>query len=246
MADLSAKHVLITGAAGGLGAEYARILAAAGAKITLTDLNVQVGQPIAESIGRAAKFLEHDVASAESWTAVVEAAEREFGPITSLVNNAGLGKLIPFDDLTEADVRKFFEVNQLSVFLGMKAVVPSMRQAGGGSITNISSAYGLRAGRAALAYISTKFAVTGMTKAAAMDLGSDNIRVNSVHPGVIGGTGMTKDIDQHLSILLAKTPLGRIGKQSEVAELVRFLVSDDSSYCTGAEFVIDGGLICHS
>lgn len=246
MADLAQKHVLVTGAAGGLGAEYARVLAAAGAKVTLTDLNKKVGSSIAATIGESAQFFQHDVARAQSWSEVVEAAEGQFGPVTSLVNNAGLGYLIPFDDLTEAEVRKFFEVNQLSVFLGLKAVVGSMRKAGGGSIVNVSSAYGLRAGPAALAYIATKFAVTGMTKAAAMDLGADNIRVNSVHPGVIGGTGMTKDIDQHLSILLAKTPLGRIGEQTEVAEIVRFLVSDDSSYCTGAEFVVDGGLICHS
>lgn len=246
MADLRGKHVLVTGAAGGLGAENARVLAAAGARVTLTDLSADVGQVVASAIGANAGFLEHDVASAASWSAVIEAAERQFGPVTSLVNNAGLGYLIPLDDLTEAEVRKFFEVNQLSVFLGIKAVVPSMRNAGGGSIINMSSAYGLRAGPSAMAYVSTKFAVTGMTKAAAMDLGTDNIRINSVHPGVIGGTGMTKDVDQHLSILLSKTPLGRIGKTGEVAELVRFLVSDDSSYCTGAEFVVDGGLTCHS
>ncbi|UZW56376.1 SDR family oxidoreductase [Sphingobium sp. JS3065] len=246
MADVTGKHVLITGAAGGMGAEHARTLAAAGAKVVLTDVEADAGQKVAASIGSNALFVELDVSSASSWAAAVEAAERQFGPITSLVNNAGLGYLIPFDGLTEADFRKFIEVNQIGVFLGMKAVVPAMRRVGGGSITNISSAYGLRAGASALAYVATKFAVTGMTKAAAMDLGRDNIRVNSVHPGVIGATSMTKDIDDHLGALLTKTPLGRIGKLSEVSELVRFLVSDDGGYCTGAEFVIDGGLICHS
>lgn len=246
MADVNGKHVLITGAAGGMGAEHARVLAAAGAKVVLTDVNVGAGQEVAAAIGANAIFVELDVSSASSWAAAVETSERQFGPITSLVNNAGLGYLVPFDSLSESDFRKFIEVNQIGVFLGMKAVVPSMRRIGGGSITNISSAYGLRAGASALAYVATKFAVTGMTKAAAMDLGGDNIRVNSVHPGVIGATSMTKDIDEHLGALLTKTPLGRIGKLSEVSELIRFLVSDDGGYCTGAEFVIDGGLICHS
>ena len=161
--------------------------------------------------------------------------------MTSLVNNAGIGYVTPFDELTEADYRKFIDVNQVGVFLGMQAVLPSMRRAGGGSIINISSTAGLRGRDNIFAYVATKFAVTGMTKAAALDLAPEGIRVNSVHPGVIGDTGMTQASADYIMPKLDRIPLHRVGDPKEVSNLVLYLVSDDSGFCTGAEFVIDGG-----
>jgi len=237
------KNVIITGAANGMGKSHAHFLAAHGANVVLTDIAADAGAAVARDIGSKARFVRHDVASAADWTNVVAVTEKEFGPVAALINNAGIGYVVSFDDLTEAEYRKFIDINQVGVFLGMKAVVPSMRRRGGGSIINISSASGLRGGENILAYVGTKFAVTGMSKSAAIDLGPDGIRVNSVHPGLIGGTGLLEQAGDYIKPILQRTPLRRFADVKEVSALILFLVSDGSGFVNGAEIAIDGGLI---
>lgn len=240
-ASLADKTVMVTGAASGMGREHALLLGALGANVVLADLNVEACEAIAATFGDRGLAVRLDVRSQDDWRHAVHAAEAKFGPVDALINNAGIGYAIPFDDITEEKLREFIDINQVGVFLGMQAVVPSMRRAGGGSIVNISSAMGIRGGPDTLPYCGSKFAVTGMTKAAAIDLGRDGIRVNSVHPGVIGATGLTDAASDYVRPIVDRTPLGRVGTAEEVAQLILFLVRD-GSFCTGTEFVIDGGL----
>jgi len=235
VANVAGKTVIVTGAARarGMGNSHARLLASSGANVVIADILDNEGRALAAEIGPRARYCHLDVTSMDSWAHAIAETEKEFGPVSALVNNAGLAYAVPFDELSETEYRRFIDVNQVGVFLGMKAVVGSMRGAGVGSIVNISSTAGLRGAGQILAYVGTKFAVTGMTKAGAVDLGPDNIRVNSVHPGLID----TKDMHDYRVPILERNV-------REVSNLIAFLVSDESSFCTGAEFVIDGGLIC--
>ena len=241
MKRLENKVALITGAAQGMGAAHAKRFIEEGAQVVLTDISEDTGMKLAEELGKNALFIKHDVTKSEDWTNVVSKAEETFGPITILVNNAGISMNKQLLDLTEADYRKIVDINQVSVFLGMKAVVPSMLKEKTGSIVNISSINGLVGG--AVGYTDTKFAVRGMTKAAALSLAPEGIRVNSVHPGVIE-TPMISQGDQMEAIKqFAKSiPMRRIAQAEEITNLVLFLASDESSYSTGAEFIADGGI----
>ena len=184
-----------------------------------------------------------DVSKADNWKEVVEKTEETFGPVTILVNNAGVGIFKPLEELTEKDFRLTFEIDELGVFLGMKTVVPSMKKAGG-SIVNISSVDGLVSAPTAIAYSASKHAVTGMTKGAAAELGQYEIRVNSVHPGVIESPMAEQgDVAEFIKKLEQDIPLRRRAKVEEVSNLVIYLASDDSSYSTGSQFVVDGGMI---
>ena len=183
MARLEGKVAIITGAARGMGAAHARRFVAEGAKVVLTDLNVEEGTALANELGENALFVQQNVTSADEWANVVAQAEKAFGPVNVLVNNAGISVSKSFLQMTEEEYRRIVDINQVSVFLGLKTVVPSMQKAGGGSIINISSINGIVGG--AVGYTDTKFAVRGMTKAAAMECSHYGIRVNSVHPGVI-------------------------------------------------------------
>ena len=247
VADVRGKNVLITGGARGMGRSHCEVLAANGATVTIADILDEEGAAVVRHIGRQAQFVHLDVTSASAWTNAVQAAESTFGAVTGLVNNAGIGHVVALDDLTEAVYRQYIDVNQVSVFLGIKAVLPSMRrrQNGGASIVNISSTAGLIGGNDLFPYVATKHAVTGMSKAAATDLGPEGIRVNSVHPGVIGNTGMTKGAGEYAKPVIERTPLRRMGDVREVSSLIQYLISDESGFCTGSAFVIDGGLICH-
>jgi len=246
VANIEGKVVIVTGGAQGMGRSHCEVLAAHGAKVMIADIAEVKGLALADEIGSSAKFVRLDVTSGVSWAQAISATEAAFGPVTALVNNAGIGYPVPIDELTEEEYRKFIDINQVGVFLGMKTVLPSMRRrkTGGASIINISSTAGLRAAPCAIAYVASKFAVTGMTKSAAMDLGPEGIRVNSVHPGTIGGTGMMMANLEYIKPILARTPLRRVADLKEVSSLIEFLVSDDSGYCTGSEFVVDGGVIC--
>ena len=240
MGRLEGKVAIVTGGAQGMGYTHVRRFIAEGAKVALTDIS-EAGQRAADEIGRGALFIQHDVTKADSWEAAVKRVEKELGDIHILVNNAGIGYQVPFDEMTEAEYRKFFDINQLGVFLGIKAVVPSMRRAGGGSIINISSTCGFLALPGTLGYVSTKFAVRGLTKAAAIDLGKDRIRVNSVHPGLT----RTPMLERHPHIekeMTARQPLARASEPDEVTNLVLYLASDEASYSTGSEFIVDGGV----
>lgn len=241
MNKLEGKVAIVTGGARGMGESHVRKFVDEGAKVVLTDLNEEGGRALAEELGESVRFVRQDVAKAEDWQAVIEEAEAAFGPVQILVNNAGISMAKTIFDLTEEEYRKIVDINQISVFLGIKAVIPSMQKAGGGSIVNISSMNGLVGG--APGYTDTKFAVRGLTKAAALQLAGLGIRVNSVHPGVIETPMVTKgDAVDQIKEFAKHIPLKRVAKSEEVSNMVLFLASDDSSYSTGSEFVIDGGL----
>ena len=244
MARLEEKVIIITGAAQGMGESHARRFIAEGAKVVLTDLNEEKGKLLASELGEKALFIKQNVTSADEWAAVVAKTEETFGPVDVLVNNAGITMAKSLLDTTEEDYRRIVEINQVSVFLGMKTVVPSMQKAGGGSIVNISSMNGIVGG--AVGYTDTKFAVRGLTKAAARECANYGIRVNSVHPGVIA-TPMVVQEDTKAAVeaFAKQIPLKRVAQSEEVTNLVLYLASDELSYSTGSEFIVDGGLTAY-
>lgn len=246
MGRVEGKIAIVTGAARGMGAAHARQLVEQGARVVLTDMLDAEGQATAAALGAQARYLHHDVTKETEWQQIVTATEETFGPVSVLVNNAGIVAYSPIELMQESDYRRVIDVNQVSVFLGMKSVFPSMTRAGGGSIINISSIAGLIGAAGALGYTASKFAVRGMTKVAAVEFAPRNIRVNSVHPGLIQ-TPMTKptpESEASVTQFIAATPLGRAGEPDEVASIVLWLASDESSFSTGAEFVVDGGMSC--
>lgn len=240
---LEGRVVLITGAARGQGEAEARLFVAEGACVVLGDVLDAEGEAVADSLGDAALYLHHDVSDPASWEAFCETAIQRHGRIDALVNNAAIMVYKPMAEMTLEEYQRVIDVNQIGCFLGMKAVLPGMRAAGGGAIVNVSSTAGLRGFAKGIGYVSSKFAVRGLTRTAAQELGPLGIRVNSIHPGGVDtalGWGYD-DID--LPQLYGSTPLGRIGRPDEMARLALFLICDDSSYCTGAEFVADGGML---
>jgi 3alpha(or 20beta)-hydroxysteroid dehydrogenase len=221
-----------------MGAAHAKALVAEGGKVVIGDILDDEGKTLADGLGEAARYVHLDVTDAEQWDAAVNVAVEAFGGLTALVNNAGivaLGKIGKFD---MAKWQQVIDVNLTGTFLGMQASVEAMKAAGGGSIINVSSIEGLRGAVMVHPYVASKWAVRGMTKSAALELGAHQIRVNSIHPGFIR-TPMTK----HFPDNMLKIPLGRPGQPDEVATFVVFLASDESRYSTGAEFVVDGGLV---
>lgn len=245
MGRLSGKVAIITGAAQGMGEAHAKAFVREGAKVILTDVNEAAGRAIADQLGSDALFLVHDVTSGGSWAQVVAEGEAWFGTVNVLVNNAGvLGKIAPTTQFDEDDFDFVCKVNQSGVFLGMKAVLPSMLKAGKGSIVNISSIAGMVAiyGAPNLAYVASKFAVRGMTKQVAVEYGAQDIRVNSIHPGYIRTPMMAAATDEEGGDALTMIPLRRLADPNEVSNLAIFLASDESSYITGMEHVIDGGM----
>lgn len=242
---LSGKVALITGAAMGMGAEHARLFVEQGAKVILSDLNEEAGSALAAELGENALFVKHDVTDENSWTDVLKTGTEKFGPINVLVNNAGLSG--PNAVTTEVDQNtydKVVAVDQTGVFLGMRAVIPAMIEAGGGSIINISSAAAMAhlPGTPNVAYTGAKAAVRGMTKATAIEYGPHNIRVNSVHPGAIL-TPMAKELNDEAELeKIAQTlPIRRFAEPREVSYVIAFLASDEAAYMTGSEVVVDGG-----
>jgi 3alpha(or 20beta)-hydroxysteroid dehydrogenase len=241
------RVILITGAAGGLGAAQARRLVADGARVVLADIAEAEVKVLAEELdtdgGTRAVAVALDVRDPDQWAAAVERAQAEFGRLDGLVNNAGVLGIGTVADMPVEEFRSVVEVNQTGVFLGIQAVVPALRAAGGGTIVNISSIDGMIGFKYLSAYCASKAAVLAISKTAAMELGPDGIRVNSVCPGVIE-TPMTDGLDANVSKWLHRTlPLRRLGTPPEVAAVVAFLSSPDSSYVTGAEIVTDGGLL---
>ncbi|MDR4886258.1 glucose 1-dehydrogenase [Fredinandcohnia sp. QZ13] len=248
MGRLDGKVAIITGAARGMGESHARTFVKEGAKVVLTDINEEAGALIAKELGSNAMFVKHDVTNSESWREVVEKATSAFGNITVLVNNAGvLGPIAETKDLDEKEYLKVCAINQHSIFLGMKAVIPSMLKAGIGSIVNISSIAGIVAnyGFPSIAYVASKAAVRGMTKGTAIEYGKNNIRVNSVHPGFINTPMMVEATDESGGDALKDIPLGRLAEAQEVSNVVLFLASDESSYVTGTEQLVDAGMLAH-
>lgn len=245
MNRLQGKIAIITGAAQGMGSAHAKAFVDEGAKVVLTDLNAADGNALAQSFGDNAIFVEHDVSSAEGWRRVVEATEAAFGRVNVLVNNAGvIGPVAMTAELDDEAYSRVCAINQTGTFLGMKAVLPGMLASGGGSIVNISSISGIVAivGSPNLAYVGSKFAVRGMTKHVAVEYGERNIRVNSVHPGYVKTPMMVAATDEDGGGAAGAIPLRRFAEATEISNLVVFLASDESSFITGAEHVIDGGM----
>jgi NAD(P)-dependent dehydrogenase (short-subunit alcohol dehydrogenase family) len=253
MDQVQNKVAIVTGGASGIGAACAATLAREGAKVVVTDLDDAGGQSVVDKIGRAggsAVFLHQDVTLEEAWPGVIEATERQFGRLDVMVANAGIGIMCRAVEMTLADWRRQTAVNLDGVFLSVKHAVPAMRRAGGGSAIITSSVAGLRGSAGLAGYCATKGGVRLFAKAVAMEHAADNIRVNTVHPGVIDtpiwtklpvSAGRNTPIDPH-EVARAGVPLGRAGQAQDIANGVLFLASDASSYMTGAELVIDGGM----
>ncbi|RCW44534.1 3alpha(or 20beta)-hydroxysteroid dehydrogenase [Halopolyspora algeriensis] len=241
MPRLQDKVAIITGASRGQGAAEARRFVAEGARVLVADVADEDGKSLADELGEAAVYHHLDVSSEDEWASAVSAAESAFGRVDVLVNNAGILHFSALAETSLADYERVVRTNQIGTFLGMRAVIPSMGR--GASIVNLSSVEGLAGMPFLVSYTASKFAIRGMTKVAAMELGQQGIRVNSVHPGVID-TPMIQDAaggDMDTSYVGKRVALGRVGQPDEIADLVVFLASDESSYCTGAEFVADGG-----
>lgn len=240
MDRLKDKIILITGGARGQGAAEARLFVAEGARVVITDVLEDQGRALAAELGQSASFVKHDVTSETDWAAAIAAAQA-LGGLHGMVNNAGIYQPARLLDTDVAMFERHMRVNQLGCFIGMKAVVPLMEKSGGGSIVNISSVAGLRGSPGAIAYSATKWALRGMTKAAAVDLAPKGIRVNSIHPGPIDTEMLNVRTTEERAARLQLVPMKRMGTVDEIANLVLFLVSNESSYITGAEVAIDGG-----
>jgi 3alpha(or 20beta)-hydroxysteroid dehydrogenase len=255
-ARLAGKVALITGASRGMGAADARLFVEHGAKVTIADVLDAEGERLAEELGPAAHFVHLDVTDEDAWAACVDDTVRTFGALDILVNNAGIVSIAPIVEMTTQEYLRVVGVNQLGVFLGMRAAIPAMTKAGRASIVNISSIEGIAGSPGMVAYTASKFAVRGMTKVAAIELAPLGIRANSIHPGGVdtpladtihpggldapllaqgGGAALIAMVEQYI-------PMRRVAAPEEIAALALFLASDESSYCTGTEFVADGGL----
>ena len=247
MGRLTDKVAIVTGGAQGQGAAICRAFVAEGARLVIADIAEEEGEKLAAELDAvapgAAYFRRHDVSDEASWASLVEDLHGRFGPVDVLANNAGVLRFGDIEKMSVDDYELLFRVNQLGCFLGMKAVARTMRKNGGGSIINASSIEGLAGMASLVGYTATKFAIRGMTKVAAMELGPRGIRVNSVHPGMID-TPMTRvhGGDLAMEYGASKIPLRRVGHPEDVAPLYVFLGSDESSYINGAEIAIDGGV----
>ena len=237
MGRLDGKVAIITGGARGQGASEAEMFRDEGAQVVITDVLEDEGGKTAGALG--IEFLSHDVSSAAAWEAVVSDVVARHGRIDALVNNAGILRGARLVNTSDEIWDQTVAINQTGVFYGMRAVAPQMIEQGAGSIVNISSVAGLEATFASMAYGATKWAVRGMSKIAALELGRHNVRVNSIHPGLIN-TDMTSEFDKDR--MVRAIPLGREAEPKEVAAVALFLASDDSSYCSGQEFTVDGGM----
>lgn len=230
--------IVITGGARGIGAATAREFARLGARVTLTDVLDDEGEALARSLGGAVTYRHLDVTDPAAWEAVIAAAEEEFGTVNALFNNAGIVGFNGIETCTPDEFRRVIDINLFGVYLGLHIAAPALARAGGGVVVNTSSTAGLQGYGGLAAYVASKWAVRGLTKAAALDLAPKRIRVVSVHPGPIR-TPMTEGMGDEIT---ATQPIPRFGEPDEVARLVRFVVLE-ATYSTGTEFAVDGGAV---
>jgi 3alpha(or 20beta)-hydroxysteroid dehydrogenase len=246
---LGGRVAIISGAARGQGEAEARLFAAQGAKVLLGDVRDGLAKEVANDIGPSALAVHLDVSSPASWQEALETCQAQFGSPTILINNAGVLPVASIDDTDEATMRLAMDVNLMGAFLGIRAVMGPMAQAGGGSIVNVSSINGFKAGLGLTAYTTSKFALRGLTRSAALELGHRGIRVNSLHPGPIDTLMINnpelravRGIEPGVNPLAGRA-IPRLGTSAEMANLALFLASDESSFSTGSEFVADGGAL---
>ncbi len=240
MEQFTDRVFLISGGARGLGEAQARLLVAQGGKVVIGDLLAEEGERLSAELGQACKFQHLDVTSEAAWGAAVAVADG-MGKLHGLVNNAGVYTPVPMLETDSAQFERHTRVNQLGTFLGMRAVVPAFVRGGGGVIVNMSSTVALRSAPNSIAYTASKWAVRGMTKAAALELADRNIRVNSVHPGPIDTDMLNVRTREENLRRAQQVPMKRLGTKEEIAGLVLFLLSDESRYMTGSEVAMDGG-----
>ena len=243
MGRLSDKVAIVTGGARGLGEATVRRFVEEGARVVFGDILDDEGRALADKLGDAAHYHHMDVTEGADWDAVIAAAQA-IGPLNVLVNNAAVVHMAALTDTTDEDYLRVFKINQFGTFIGIRSAVDPMKAAGAGSIINVSSIDGLHSAAGLSAYSSTKWAIRGLTKNAAIELGQYGIRVNSVHPGgmytAMGGKGALSE-EQLNQSTYKRFPIPRVGQPVEVAEVIVFLATDESSYCTGSEFIADGG-----
>lgn len=247
MPRLDGKVALISGAARGQGAAEARLFVAEGARVVIGDVIDEQAEELAAELGAAATAVHLDVTEETDWSAAIEIARRTYGGLHVLVCNAGISPLpAPIVETTLEDYRRVVDVNQVGTFLGLRTAIPTLIESGGGSIVTVASVGGVQGVSGMAPYTSSKWAVRGLTRVAALELAAHGIRVNTVVPGSIDTAMMQPGFwgDLDLRPIMARTnPMGRVGHPEEVAELVCWLASDASSYCTGADFTIDGGYL---
>jgi 3alpha(or 20beta)-hydroxysteroid dehydrogenase len=244
--NLANKVALITGASMGMGKTHAEAFIKEGATVYIADINEEKGRETAEQLGDRAHFISLDVTDETQWETTINTIKEEQGVLDILVNNAGISFFKPLSETSKDEYMKVISINQVSVFLGMKAASSLLEKSKSASIINISSIEGFEGSIGSYAYVSSKFAVRGLTKCAALELADKNIRVNSVHPGgvetpmVTNATGETK---KAIEAFKETIPMKRMAKPEEISKLVLFLASEDSSYSTGSEFIVDGGIL---
>lgn len=239
---LDGRVAIVSGGAHGLGQAIVRAFVAEGAQVVVADVDDEAARALADELGPAARAAHLDVGEEEQWIEVVGRTVADLGGLQIGVNNAGIVAKASLAELTLEDYERTIRINQIGTFLGMRTMAEPMKAGGGGSIVNISSIRGLVGRAGLLAYTATKFAVRGMTKVAALELGEFGIRVNSIHPGAVATRLIGSATPEQVDPQFAHQPIGRIARPAEIARLAVFLASDDSSYSTGSEFVADGGV----
>ncbi|WP_442591223.1 SDR family oxidoreductase [Pedobacter sp. AW31-3R] len=243
MTKLKDKVALITGGARGMGLNHVKRFVEEGAKVYFTDLLVEEGQKVAQEYEGKAIFIRQDVSKEEDWKNVIDTIDKNDGKLDILVNNAGILHYKSIENTAADEYMRIIHINQLSVFLGLKYALPALKKSGNASIINVSSIAGIRANMGDVAYASSKFAIKAMTQVAAQEFAQFNIRVNSVHPGLVKTPMAMLEADQSLmQPLIDNTPLKRAASLDEVSNVIVFLSTEDSGFCTAAEFIVDGGV----